>query len=691
MIKPGLYTHLTIHNSNRVTGLNTCDQDIGTNREPNAIAMLANNLTIDTLRFSLRIDSSGRGEVLLQRCSALFHQRLRNDLARLAQRLAGSGRTPALRIERLALDLGLFTWANGESELRERFLSQLEQRLRLLLHGASEEARERAEDSGLSRFATSLCSSNAAAWAAEAGKPSLPAVVATEESGAPDATREESGAIDVAREGSGAIDATRHASPVTEPMAGLVTYLQYGVCPTLDNWPGQRLDHELIDALRSQAARWRPLLARLCLDSVALRRLRQTFQGDTLHYVAQTLAGDSLLAGFSEQTSAAAHRQTVDTLPFIALHFFLQHPEKPLPLPEGDWPLPVSDTAALPWLQRVLLTLTPQSPAVERWLPVLCYTPMLRARLAQYVSVCVSSQQGEEQYVRPHSRHRSPPEEDELLPPGEAAALLRLQRELTEPGFGRSAIEAGLLRLRHSSVWRARLAQYLSKCDLSTIREQSPYGQRNPAPRDIDGGETVAASLPPLPTHSVIEQASYSLRRDGMEKRTSLSLSDDERLPVTNAGVVLLWPLLPGLFQQLRLVNEQRFVDVAAQYQAVGWLDSLSWGDATPVEWRTPLNKLLCALPLDEPLPDWLPDSDRTAQLDAWLDALPERLPGLQRCGVIDLRQLFLQRPGTLTQQARQWTIHVKSDASDLLLRAIPWSRQQVLLPWCACPLLIDW
>ncbi|MCG1053443.1 hypothetical protein KQH49_00090 [Mycetohabitans sp. B5] len=162
---------------------------------------------------------------------------------------------------------------------------------------------------------------------------------------------------------------------------------------------------------------------------------------------------------------------------------------------------------------------------------------------------------------------------------------------------------------------------------------------------------------------------------------------------VLNAGLVLLWPMLPGLFRTLALLDDaNHFIDVSAPSIAAGWLDELAWGDDTVAEWRTPVNKLLCGVALDAMLPDWQPDPTVRVQLSGWLAALPSRLPGLHRCGVTDVRQLFLQRPGMLTHQPnKRWTLQVEPHAADVLLHAIPWPLEQVWLPWCNDLLCVEW
>ncbi|PMY35969.1 hypothetical protein C1Y35_21985 [Pseudomonas sp. GW456-L14] len=177
-----------------------------------------------------------------------------------------------------------------------------------------------------------------------------------------------------------------------------------------------------------------------------------------------------------------------------------------------------------------------------------------------------------------------------------------------------------------------------------------------------------------------------------LPRRSNASLLEQEPLSVSNAGLVLLWPLLPGLWRQVDLLEEQQFNSPQAQLEAVCWLDGLVWGDEAMAEWRTPLSKLLCGLPLESPLVPWsTPEPEVREQLQDWLAAIPAQLPGLQRCQANDLRSLFLQRPGQLLQTRSGWQLSVETDASDFLLSQLPWALDFIRLPWMEQPLQVKW
>lgn len=226
--------------------------------------------------------------------------------------------------------------------------------------------------------------------------------------------------------------------------------------------------------------------------------------------------------------------------------------------------------------------------------------------------------------------------------------------------------------------------------------------------QDDAGREVYFATVPPplLPRLRQTLKDAHAVAREEREERDGVGGREpapagragpaaDEPLPAPNAGIVLLWPMLPALFRSLELCDENGFVDEDARRRAVTLLDVLAWGEGEGADWRLPASRLLCGLP---PLPtesetgDWpRVDEEQSAFLDDWLAALPPRLTGLQKLSQRDLRALFLQRPGELSLKGGGWRMTVEPEGQDVLLSALPWPLTMVVLPWMTQPLSIDW
>jgi hypothetical protein len=162
-------------------------------------------------------------------------------------------------------------------------------------------------------------------------------------------------------------------------------------------------------------------------------------------------------------------------------------------------------------------------------------------------------------------------------------------------------------------------------------------------------------------------------------------------LPVANAGLVLLWPLLPDLFARLGLWKNGAFTDMQAQINAACWLDAAIWAGDCAREWRMPLTKLLCGLPLESELEWQAPNEAAAAQLHQWLVALSAQLPGWRTLGTADIQTLFLQRPGRLERVDTAFTLAVQPEPFDILLSDWPWPLDALMLPWLERPLCIQW
>lgn len=181
-----------------------------------------------------------------------------------------------------------------------------------------------------------------------------------------------------------------------------------------------------------------------------------------------------------------------------------------------------------------------------------------------------------------------------------------------------------------------------------------------------------------------------------LEKHYETTFSHSQSLQplqcVSNAGLLLLWPLLPQLFSLLELCEEGEFINDRARWQAVNCLDWLVWEEEEHTGGRFTVCQLLCGIPLDTPLPEYSPITrQQRQQVDDWLSAVSQQLPAWKKLSLNDIRQLFLRRPGELVAESQPPQIIVQSESFDLLLRDWPWPMTLALLPWLNQPLTIIW
>ena len=166
----------------------------------------------------------------------------------------------------------------------------------------------------------------------------------------------------------------------------------------------------------------------------------------------------------------------------------------------------------------------------------------------------------------------------------------------------------------------------------------------------------------------------------------------DGAIYIANAGLVLAAPYLPRLFQMLGLIVEGAFVDGQATERAVLLCQYVATGATEAPESLLVLNKLLCGVPLQTPVPRdvGLGEAERSAA-DGMLQAMIEHWRALGQTSVAGLRESFLQRTGRLEHQDEAWQLQVEPRAFDMLLDRLPWGYATIKFSWMPEVLHVDW
>jgi Contractile injection system tape measure protein len=169
-----------------------------------------------------------------------------------------------------------------------------------------------------------------------------------------------------------------------------------------------------------------------------------------------------------------------------------------------------------------------------------------------------------------------------------------------------------------------------------------------------------------------------------------------ETLAVANAGLVLLSPYLPRLFAHIGLLAEGNgpaaFAGPESAARAALLLQALATGEAAAPEPALVLNKLLCGLPLDTPLPReiTLTAAERAA-LDGLLGAVIQHWRILGTTSLAGLRETFLVRAAQLSLQDEAWRLAVEPGPFDMLLDQLPWGYTTLRHPWMERVIHVDW
>lgn len=173
--------------------------------------------------------------------------------------------------------------------------------------------------------------------------------------------------------------------------------------------------------------------------------------------------------------------------------------------------------------------------------------------------------------------------------------------------------------------------------------------------------------------------------------RESLSDKTDFVL-VPGAGVVLLHPFLPRLFEICNWVDKHQFLDGEAQIRAIYALYYLATGEEDGPEFMMMIPKVLCGVPLEFPLeqPFRLTDAEKAA-CDEMLLQVIKHWTALRKTSPAGLRHTFLGRQGTLLMTEQGWNLEIQRKTEDILLNRLPWGFSLVKFPWMHRLLSVTW
>jgi len=168
----------------------------------------------------------------------------------------------------------------------------------------------------------------------------------------------------------------------------------------------------------------------------------------------------------------------------------------------------------------------------------------------------------------------------------------------------------------------------------------------------------------------------------------------DERLStfVSNAGLILLWPYLPRLFEMLLLTSENKFKDDEARIKAIFIMQYAVFGLTEFAEHELELNKLLTGIDTEIPLPLSVDLTEREKEIiDGLLTAMIGNWSRLGNTSIDGLRGNFLVRNGKLEEHEDFYQLTVEEKAYDILLNSLPWSISTVKFSWMEKGINVKW
>lgn len=224
-----------------------------------------------------------------------------------------------------------------------------------------------------------------------------------------------------------------------------------------------------------------------------------------------------------------------------------------------------------------------------------------------------------------------------------------------------------------SKAWRV-LPAIVRHADLAKLLERQWPG----ATDDVSGGQP---GIEPNQSSSAALQAALNINEhpDAVEG-----------LYIENAGIVLLHPFLPRLFEALGITAEDRLLQPE---RALCLLHFLATGQSIAPEYELVLPKILCGIPLETPVDSRIELSDaEKEEATALLEAVIHHWEILRDTSADGLRGTFLIRSGKVSlRKDDDWLLQVETKSYDILMDDLPWSISIIRLPWMHRMLWVEW
>ncbi len=190
--------------------------------------------------------------------------------------------------------------------------------------------------------------------------------------------------------------------------------------------------------------------------------------------------------------------------------------------------------------------------------------------------------------------------------------------------------------------------------------------------------ETIDTLLPPEKDFSKVEQDTSVLPPDSYY--------------INDGGLVLVWPYLSRLFENLKYTKENQFISRRQQERAVLLLGYIATGQPSCGEHELVFSKFLCNWPFQMPVihPFELTNKERK-EVKSMLQGLIAHWNILKNTSIEGLRETFFWREGKLEQKEEHWKLIIEQRGTDILLNHLPYGISMIKLPWHKKMLRVDW
>jgi len=161
---------------------------------------------------------------------------------------------------------------------------------------------------------------------------------------------------------------------------------------------------------------------------------------------------------------------------------------------------------------------------------------------------------------------------------------------------------------------------------------------------------------------------------------------------VQNGGLVLLNHYIPKLFECLGLTDGYNTYLPNKQEDAPHYLQYLATGLTETNEHYLALNKVLCGIPLQEPVKNsLLINAEEIKLIEQLLQAMIGHWNAIGSTTIEQFRGNWLIRDGILIEYDDKWELIIEKRVYDLLINRLPFTFSVIKSPWMSKPLHVQW
>lgn len=169
---------------------------------------------------------------------------------------------------------------------------------------------------------------------------------------------------------------------------------------------------------------------------------------------------------------------------------------------------------------------------------------------------------------------------------------------------------------------------------------------------------------------------------------------EDPTIFVNNAGLAIVFSLLPSIFKSMEFLNEKgEFLNDAVRERAIHFLAYLTHQQEQTPEEELVLNKILIGWPLSKSIMKNVPlsEAEKTVAEEVLVEII-DKWPGMDGTSPASFRKSWLQRDGRLEPDSQEtYVLRVDQRGFDMLLDRLPWRYGKFEVPWTKSTIRVEW